>query len=436
MNNLIRVACALAAAGMAASAAASPIDFHGYFRSGSGSSDQGGKELCFRLPGSAVWFRLGNECDTYASLTLASTLGQVDGTTFRAQFTTTYGTQQLANWEQTTPAFREAFVEARDIGAAMGVAGLKGATLWAGKRFYKNPDIHMLDYTYWEPAQSPGWGLDNVDVGIGKLSYAWLRAGQADWASEKNVGQYQPGIVEGGARAATSHDLRLQDIAVNPGGKLTVGVNLVVKDNRDDAALADGGNDGRNGFGLTATHTQENVFGLGGFNTVIAQYTRNATALKGFAIVASNDSRTEWMLADQWVIEPKGSSLTASMTAGLRQSEVNGSKTRDLWVGARPQYHLNNVWSLMSEVGYQQVKPDGQDTRTLAKLTAGTQFSMGSSIWSRPAIRFYGTYAKWNDAAAAAGGVACTGRDCGTPVSTYGNKRSGLGYGVQVEAWW
>ena len=45
MNNLIRVACALAAAGMAASAAASPIDFHGYFRSGSGSSDQGGKEL-------------------------------------------------------------------------------------------------------------------------------------------------------------------------------------------------------------------------------------------------------------------------------------------------------------------------------------------------------------------------------------------------------
>ena len=189
MNNLIRVACALAAAGMAASAAASPIDFHGYFRSGSGSSDQGGKELCFRLPGSAVWFRLGNECDTYASLTLASTLGQVDGTTFRAQFTTAYGTQQLANWEQTTPAFREAFVEARDIGAAMGVAGLKGATLWAGKRFYKNPDIHMLDYTYWEPAQSPGWGLDNVDVGIGKLSYAWLRAGQADWASEKNVGQ-------------------------------------------------------------------------------------------------------------------------------------------------------------------------------------------------------------------------------------------------------
>ena len=54
MNNLIRVACALAAAGMAASAAASPIDFHGYFRSGSGSSDQGGKELCFRLPGSVM----------------------------------------------------------------------------------------------------------------------------------------------------------------------------------------------------------------------------------------------------------------------------------------------------------------------------------------------------------------------------------------------
>ena len=124
------------------------------------------------------------------------------------------------------------------------LTGLKGATLWAGKRYHKNPDIHMLDYTYRSPAQSPGWGLDNVDVGIGKLSTPGCALARPT-GPRKNVGQYQPGIVERGARAATSHDLRLQDIAVNPGGKLTVGASgLVVGDNRDDAALADGGSDG------------------------------------------------------------------------------------------------------------------------------------------------------------------------------------------------
>ena len=89
----------------------------------------------------------------------------------------------------------------------------------------------------------------------------------------------------------------------------------------------------------------------------------------------------------------------------------------------------------MAEGGYQQVKPQGEATRTLAKLTLGTQFSMGRSVWSRPAIRFYGTYAKWNDAAARAGTVTCTGRDCGTPVDAYRDKRSGVSYGMQLEGW-
>jgi maltoporin len=58
---------AWAALAACSGASAATVEFGGYFRSGAGSSDQGGKEVCFRLPGSIVWFRLGNECDTYAA---------------------------------------------------------------------------------------------------------------------------------------------------------------------------------------------------------------------------------------------------------------------------------------------------------------------------------------------------------------------------------
>lgn len=455
------VLLALAAASAVSGASAATVDFSGYFRSGTGASSQGGKEVCFRMPGSIAWFRLGNECDTYAALSFGATLGTVDGTTFKAKFTTAYGTQQAANWEQSSPAFREAFVEAADIGASMGMPALAGATLWAGKRFYKNPDIHMLDYTYWEVGMGPGFGLDNVDMGAaGKFSYAMFRIGDfTGYGVNTSLGGYNPELIGGGSRTATVHDFRLQDIAVNPGGKVTLGADLVMKSNRSGTSTytqdvvqqitVDGttynvvvretktidNEAGRNGFGLTLSHRQENLFGLGRFNDVTVQYAHNAASLKGFGFAGSNDKRREWLVFDHWVIEPTGMPISGSATIGLRNATINDKNVQDFWVGARPQYHLNNVWSLMSEVGYQQVKPEDEPTRKLAKVTLGTQFSMGRSVWARPAIRFFLTHAKWNDAAGQAGAVACTGRDCNTAVDTYADKRHGTTYGAQVEAW-
>ena len=450
----------------AGAASAADVEFHGYFRSGAGTSSDGGNVVCYRLPGSIVWFRLGNECDTYVALTFASNLGKVDGTNFRAQFTTAQGTQGLANWEQSTSALREAFVEAQDIGAAMKMPALNGANLWAGKRYYKNPDIHMLDYTYWEPAQGPGFGLDNVDAGIGKFSYAMLRIGDfTGYGINTSLGGFNPDLIGGGTRTATVHDFRLQDIAVNPGGKMTLGLDLIRSNNRDTTGtstytvdttqLADLDNNpatppvavvvretrtidnkaGKNGVGLTLSHTQDNLFGLGGNNTIGLQYAHNAASLKGFGFAGSTDHRKEWLLFDSWYLAPQNSKLSMTSTVGYRHAKINNSTVKDLWIGARPVYNLNNIWSLFSEIGYQQLRQDAQATRKLTKATLGTQFSMGPGVWARPSIRFFATYAKWNDAAATAGSVACSGRDCNTPADGFANKRSGLSYGAQVEAW-
>ncbi len=449
---------------MAGHAAAITPEFGAYFRSGAGSNSEGGNIVCYRLPGATVWFRLGNECDSYVDIKLGAELGKVDGTTFRAKFTTSHGTQGMANWEQSTPALREAFVEAQDIGAGLNVPALRGASLWAGKRFYKNPDIHMLDYTYWEPAQGPGFGLDNVSVGPGKLSYAMLRIGDfTGYGINTGLGGYNPDLIGGGSRTTTVHDLRYQDIPVNPGGTVTAGLNLVRANNRggtstytkDETVMADLDNNpatpdvavvvrntytidnkpGKNGLGLTLTHDQTNPFGMGGKNTLGLQYAHNAVSLKGFGFAGSTDQRREWLLFDSWYWAPKGSQWSATSTVGYRNSKINNSTVKELWVGTRPVYNINNIWSLMAEIGHQQVRQDDQPTRKLDKITLGTQFSMGPGVWARPAIRFYTTYARWNDGAANAGAVACSGRDCGRVADGFTNKRSGLSYGVQVEAW-
>ena len=456
----------VAAATFLCAGAASAVtpDLTGYFRSGAGTNSQGGNIVCYRLPGSIVWFRLGNECDTYVALTLGAELAKVDGTTFKAKFTTAQGTQGLANWEQSTPALREAYVEATDLGSAMKMPALNGASLWAGKRFYKNPDIHMLDYSYWEPGMGPGFGLDNVNAGPGKLSYAMLRIGDfTGYGINTSLGGYSPDLIGGGSRTATVHDLRWQDLPVNPGGTATVGINLVRANNRggtstynkDETVLADLDNNpatppvsvlvrnthtidnkpGKNGVGLTFTHDQADLLGIAGKNTVGLQFAHNAAALKGFGFAGSTDERREWLLFDSWYIAPKGTAFSATSTVGYRNSKINDSTVKEMWIGTRPVYNLNNIWSLMAEVGHQQVRQDSQPTRKLSKVTLGTQFSMGPGVWARPAIRFYTTYAKWNDAAANAGAVACSGRDCNTPSDGFTNKRSGVSYGVQVEAW-
>lgn len=466
MHWILKPAAALLPALTCAAVAAAPaVEFGGYLRSGAGTGSEGGKEVCFRLPGASVWFRLGNECDTYADLVLRAQLGEVGGTKFRSVLRWSYGTQGVANWEQSSPAFREVYVAADDIGAGLAVPALRGASLWAGKRFYKNVDVHMLDYGYWEPNQGVGAGLENVDVGLGKISYAVLRIGDfAGYGVNARLGGFNPDLLGGGSRSATVHDLRIEDIATNPGGKLMAGLDLVRSNNQDGATTytvdtvqpldldnnpatppvnlvvreprSFASKPGRNGFGFTLRHRQEHPLGIRGFHDTVLQHAHDAVTLKGAAIVGSSEKRREWLLFDHWAMEPQASPWTMSFTAGVRHAAVDDRALREFWIGARPQYHFNDIWSVAAEAGLQRVRAEGEaDARQLAKLTLATQFSMGRSLWSRPAIRLYATHARWNAAAAAAGPVACSGRDCATAVPAYDGKRSGTSYGVQVEAW-
>ena len=52
---------------------------------------------------------------------------------------------------------------------------LNGATLWAGRRYYKRHDVHIADFYFWNPSGT-GFGLEDYRLGGDlKLSYAFSR---------------------------------------------------------------------------------------------------------------------------------------------------------------------------------------------------------------------------------------------------------------------
>lgn len=241
----LRTALASAVAlGLAGTAQAASLDFSGYARSGIGGTSGGGDQACFQARGAGAKYRLGNECDTYAELGFGSTLYEEADTRFRFESRVAYASQQRNDWESvndddTHLAFREANVQATGV-----IESLPEATVWAGKRFYQRHDIHMNDYYYWD-VSGPGGGIENIDLGVGRLSLAWLRNGSSDEA------------FPGGERnnlANDIFDIRLAGLETNPGGSLELGYDYGSARLTSEQRRA--GAESRDGHMLTLEHTQ------------------------------------------------------------------------------------------------------------------------------------------------------------------------------------
>lgn len=89
---------------------------------------------------------------------------------------------------------------------------LPGSTIWAGKRFYQRHDVHMIDFYYWD-ISGPGAGLENIDVGFGKLSLAATRSSEAGGSSSfasNNIYDYT------NETANDVFDVRLAQMEINP----------------------------------------------------------------------------------------------------------------------------------------------------------------------------------------------------------------------------
>lgn len=406
--------CAIASALCLAGAAHAQFSTDGYIRAGSGGGDKN-KNTCFKLGGTGFMadglnYRLGNECDTYAELSLKNTMkfGDMQVT---ANIMPTYWTDRLDSSGDTPFKLAQAYVEAKGVDFAPDV------NFWAGKRYYGRSDVHITDTKYTQ-LDGTGGGADNIDVGVGKLGVAYFRRDPGTWP---------------GWGTAERVNVEFSTSKVNDGGWLRV-LGGYVKSEEEGA---------HNGQSLTIQHYQDKLFNLGGGNTVYLQYARGASGLNGGFANALNGNGNDWVATDAtgatWVENHKGlqsyriadvfnwqvGRFGGQAVAHYQQDHQAGYKTTSTSLGGRLSYAFTKNFKLLGELGTSAKKPQGGETQNLTKLTIAPTISIGQGFWDRPELRLYATHASWNKAAA---------DDASNGLPT--GKRSGMRYGIQVETWW
>lgn len=427
MITLRKLPLAVAVAAGVMSAQALAVDFHGYARSGIGWTGSGGEQQCFKATGAQSKYRLGNECETYAELKLGQELWKEGDKSFYFDTNVAYSVNQEDDWESTSPAFREANIQGKNL-----IDWLPGSTLWAGKRFYQRHDVHMIDFYYWD-ISGPGAGIENIDLGFGKLSLAATRSsesgGSGTFADRDQFGnRVYDNIVPNDV-----FDVRLAGLETNPGGTLELGVDYGHTNIPDDYSLQPGAS--KDGWMLTAEHTQSM---LKGFNKFVLQYATDSMTSSGKGVPQGgsiNNDGSMWRVLDHGAIS-LGDSWDL-MYVGMYQDIDRDNNNGTQWwtVGVRPMYKWTPIMSTLMEIGYDNVKSQRtSDRNSQYKVTLAQQWQAGDSIWSRPAIRVFATYAKWdekwgyNDS-----GVAYN--DTSAKTFSRGDSDEWT-FGAQMEIWW
>lgn len=450
MITLRKVPLAIAITAGILSAQVGAVDFKGYARSGIGWTGSGGEQQCFQATGAGSKYRLGNECETYAELKLGQEVWKEGDKSFYFDTNVAYSVAQQNDWEATDPAFREANVQGKNL-----IDALPGSTIWAGKRFYQRHDVHMIDFYYWD-ISGPGAGLENVDLGFGKLSLAVTRsteAGGSSTFSSNNIYDYNR------KTANDVFDVRLGQMEVNPGGTLELGVDYGRANTRDGEYL-NGATSTKDGWMFTAEHVQSM---LKGYNKFVVQYGTDALTSQGKGLsqgsgvgidtnstfpnnaYSTNNNGSLLRILDHGAISLGDSwdLMYVGMYQDIDWDNNNGTKW---WtVGVRPMYKWTPIMSTLLEVGYDNVKSQRtNDTNNQYKITLAQQWQAGDSIWSRPAIRVFATYAKWDEK----WGYNYNGNP-GNNVDYSLATRNGTGgqtfgrgdndewsFGAQMEIWW
>ena len=440
MITLRKLPVAVAVAAGIMSAQAMAVDFHGYARSGIGWTGSGGEQQCFQATGAQSKYRLGNECETYAEIKLGQEVWKEGDKSFYFDTNVAYSVAQQNDWEATDPAFREANVQGKNL-----IEWLPGSTIWAGKRFYQRHDVHMIDFYYWD-ISGPGAGIENIDLGFGKLSLAATRSQEAGgsyiFTSNDIYSKYKD-------TANDVFDVRLAGLETNPDGVLELGVDYGRANKTDGYSFADGAT--KDGWMFTAEHTQSM---LKGYNKFVVQYATDAMTTQGKGLSQGsftgndydkdaeigavdnkiNNNGDMWRVLDHGAISlgEKVDLMYVGMYQNIDRDDGNGTKW---WtVGVRPMYKWTPIMSTLMEVGYDNVKSQKTgDTNNQYKITLAQQWQAGDSIWSRPAIRVFATYAKWDEKWGYDNGIAY--KDTSTKTYSRGDNDE-WSFGAQMEIWW
>jgi maltoporin len=397
------------------------VDFNGYFRAGAGQNATSGRSSCFQLEGAATKYRLGNECDAYGEFLLSKDAWVAqDGAKFKVNFMPTLYSGNQTGDSFSSPSYDVAqlYVEGRDI------PELGDAKVWAGRRFYQREVLHIADFWY-QNASGTGAGIEGVRLGgTGKanFSYAFFRDNGAN-------------SKEGRSR----HYFSVRDIGLYEGGALNLAAQFIAKDR---ASVTGPNNSGASLF-VQHVHTLGDL----GTNKLNLQYgTGPSVTPSGFggnftaawfgpAGPASYGSDVKRARVVDDLSVQVNPSLGGQLMAVYQRDKIPGADLSWMSLGGRISYAFTNHTKLLVEAGNDTVRPSGGSSRSLTKFTIAPAFSADRGFWSRPELRLFYTYARWDQAAQAAADATNPGSALSS-TGVFGNTTHGANFGVQAEAWW
>ena len=427
------------------SVAASAVDFHGYFRAGAQANTQGGEVYCLGNGqiGHKVG-RLGDECDTYAELTLNQEIYNKANNKWTVNTLVAYGTAE-GNRDLQGDSWQGVGGDGPWNGQRLSIRELwsgyqtdAGYQIWAGKRFYQRKDIHLLDLYYLNNS-GYGAGIEGIDVGMGNLAFAvtkWVNDGTSDY--NRNVYKL---------------DARWNGIPVGPLGNLDASVIYALPfiSEQQEANAAGNARANRANSGALVTldlNTSVNSDSVNLMNHFVVQYGTN-----GFGYIGQNGNHAgdnytpdlddtgvrviDWGTLDAGNFGLGYSLIWAHVDNGDDHKAAGATWTteRSGWIYSivlRPEYKWTEFTRTTLELGYSSQKTNGWmapgEDPDVYKVTLAQQFTPGKGFWTRPAIRFYVSYIGGDEFAE------------GWAVGYKNKNKDGDEYqitvGTQVEAWW
>lgn len=368
------------------------IELIGYARSGfypkSKTSPSGG----YTLGGNLQFYRLGNEGDHYIEFGLGKKWN-IGGAKVGAYF--------MPNNYNGASGTAQAYMD------VSGLDFLPEASFWAGQRYHRIQDIHIVDHFVMRDGDNYGAGVDGIPLAGGKLNIAAY--------TEGNLGNENTNSNNG-----KRINLQLRDLPVNAGGKLTLTAGLI------------GGkfSMGSAGSAVGLLHNQSNFLMTGLSNSLFLQASSGHAGIAGDfynldkAGVAQPGAK-QFRVVDS--INWQSGAFGGQALVGYQTLTPDGGpKVKDLSLGGRVSYGISKNIKLLGEVALTSRAIEGSAKQSLNKETVAVAFSPNGDFWTRPEFRIYATHANWNSAAGLANAAGFAA----------GGKKSVNTVGVQFEAWW
>lgn len=382
------------------------FSFHGYFRSGWGTSSNGSPESW----ANGSLGRFGNEHGSWYDLLFSQKLYDKDGRSAKAvvmmdgNVGESYVKESFDSDSENMMQFSDIYVSTKGF-----ISAIPDAVFWVGRHKLRGQEYKMLDFTYHKGASASGIGLENVPLGKGTFAIGLGREDLDNYSKDKTTTQQVN---------TNALDIRFRSfpLTADTTGDFYGRYSMANKSDSQKRTQDDGEYyDVKNAWMLTGIVNHK--LARNGFTEYSAQIANNSLA-SSFAKVyggstnfgtgryyyGNHTNGISWRLGEQGEFYPTQNTIVAHTLLYTHGNDVytyeTGAHTSfdSIRAVVRPAYIFNNYNQTGIELGYfnQKNTNSGISLRESGmKTTLFHEFKLDTSTFnSKMDVRFYITWLK------------------------------------------